>query len=73
VVQVQALRDQADASAIVNRLKSKGYRAFLVSPDAKEPSGMYRVQVGRYNDRAEAERVATRLQQEEKFSPWVRR
>jgi cell division protein FtsN len=34
---------------------------------------MYRVHVGRYDDRAEAERIAERLKQEEKFSPWVRR
>jgi cell division septation protein DedD len=73
VVQVQALRDRTEAAAIVRRLSSKGYPAFVVSPDAKEPSGMYRVHVGRYDDRAEAERIAERLKQEEKFSPWVRR
>jgi cell division septation protein DedD len=73
VVQVQALRDATEAAAIVRRLSAKGYPAFVVNPDATEPGGMYRVHVGRYNDRAEAESVAARLKPEEKFSPWVRR
>jgi cell division septation protein DedD len=73
VVQVQALRERSDADAIVQRLKAKGYDAFLQAPDAKAPDGMYRVQIGRFDDRADAERIAARLQQEEKFSPWVRR
>jgi hypothetical protein len=34
---------------------------------------MFKVQVGRYDDRREAERVADRLKKEERFQPWIQR
>ena len=34
---------------------------------------MFRVRVGRYHDRADAEDVRRRLEQEEKFKPWITR
>lgn len=70
VVQLVALKDRGAASAVVQRLSSKGYPAFVVSPSAGAPS-IYRVQVGRYNDRREAEQVAHRLEKEEQFKPWI--
>ena len=71
MLQVHALRDQKVANGIVQRLSKKGYPAFLVASGA--PTSMYRVFVGRYQDRAEAERVAERLQKEEQFKPWITR
>jgi cell division septation protein DedD len=71
VVQLVALRDRAAATAMVQRLTSKGYPAFVVNPAAGAPNQVYKVQVGRYDDRGEAERVATRLKKEEKFNPWI--
>jgi cell division septation protein DedD len=71
VLQVHALRDQKVASSIVQRLAKKGYPAFLVA--AGPPSNMFRVFVGRYKDRDEAERVAARLKKEEQFIPWITR
>jgi cell division septation protein DedD len=70
VVQLVALKDRSAASAVVQRLSAKGYPAFVVSPSAGAPS-IYRVQVGRYNDRREAEQVARRLEKEEQFKPWI--
>jgi cell division protein FtsN len=34
---------------------------------------VYRVRVGKYKDKREAETVARRLQQEEQFNPWITR
>jgi sporulation related protein len=34
---------------------------------------VFKVQVGRYADRDEAEQVARRLEKEEQFKPWVSR
>jgi cell division septation protein DedD len=65
-----ALKDRAAAAAVVQRLSAKGYPAFVVNPSAGAPS-IYRVQVGRYNDRREAEQVARRLEKEEQFKPWI--
>jgi cell division septation protein DedD len=71
-VQIAALRDRAEADAIVKRLASKGYQAYVVNPVAGKPP-VYRVQVGRFPDRGEADRIAARLKTEEQFSPWVTR
>jgi cell division septation protein DedD len=70
VVQVQALKDHGAAAALAQRLVGKGYPAFVLSPVSGAPS-IYRVQVGRYNDRREAEQVARRLEKEEQFKPWI--
>lgn len=71
VVQVHALRDRKIAGGIVQRLVTKGYPAFLVS--AGPPTGAYKVQVGKFKDRGEAQRVVDRLKKEEQFNPWITR
>jgi len=71
VVQVHALKDRGTANGIVQRLAAKGYPAFLVS--AGPPTNFYRVQVGRFKDKDEAERTLQRLKKEEKFEPWITR
>jgi len=73
VVQVAALRDRDAALAIVKRLSGKGYPAFLLEPAPGAPAPVHRVRVGRYADRAEAERVARRLEREEQFKPLITR
>ena len=72
-VQVVALTDRAAANAVVQRLAAKGYPAFLVNPQPSAPVQNYKVQVGRYSDRAEAEQVKGRLKKEEQFEPWILR
>ena len=69
-VQLTALRDRSEADAMVKRLAGKGYPAYVVNPLPGKPP-VYRVQVGRYQNRADADRIASRLQKEEQFSPWV--
>ncbi len=72
-VQVVALTDRAAASAVVQRLSSKGYPAFLVRPQSGAAVQNYKVQVGKFKDRSEAESVAGRLKKEEQFQPWILR
>jgi DedD protein len=72
-VQVVALTDPGAASAVVKRLKGKGYPAFLVPPSSGAPVRNYKVQVGRFDARSEAEIVAGRLKKEEQFEPWILR
>ena len=71
VIQIHVLRDRDAASGIVRRLVSKGYPAFLVA--SGPPTGSYKVQVGRYKDRGEAQKVIDRLKKEEQFNPWITR
>jgi len=71
-VQIAALGVRSDADAIAKRLSSKGYAAYVLSPAGGTPS-VYRVRVGKFPTRREAESVAARLQREEQFKPWVTR
>jgi DedD protein len=70
-VQVQALRDRDAAVQVVQRLRSKGYPAFVVAPTAGAPTQLFRIQVGRYNDRAEAQQVEARLKKDEQFDTFI--
>jgi cell division protein FtsN len=70
-VQVVALSDRSAANAVVQRLSGKGYPAFVLAPLAGAAVQHYKVQVGRYPDRSEAEQVKTRLKKEEQFEPII--
>jgi cell division septation protein DedD len=56
----------------VKRLAGKGYQAFVVNPVPGKPP-VYKVQVGRFVDRGDAEKTAARLKSQEQYSPWVTR
>ena len=71
IVQLTALQDRAAAAAIARRLTAKGYPAFVLDPAAGAPV-IYRVQVGGYADRREADQVARRLEKDEQFKTYVR-
>jgi len=71
-VQIAALNVRGDAEAIAKRLSSKGYSAYVMSPPAGAPT-VFRVRIGKFPTRREAENVATKLQKEEQFKPWVTR
>lgn len=72
-VQVIATRDRDVASSVLNRLAAKGYPVFLVEPPAGAAPAYYKVHVGRYNDRNEAEQVSRRITKEEQFQSWITR
>jgi DedD protein len=71
-VQIAALNERGQADAIAKRLSSKGYTAYVMSPADGTPS-VYRVRVGKFPTRREAESIAAKLQKEEQFKPWVTR
>ena len=70
-VQVQALRDRNVAAQVVQRLRGKGYPAFVVAPTAGAPTQLFKIQVGKYHDRTEAEQVEARLKKEEQFDTFI--
>ena len=51
---------------------SKGYAAYVLTPANGTPS-VFRVRVGKFKTRREAETIAAKLQKEEQFKPWVTR
>jgi cell division septation protein DedD len=72
-VQVVALRARTEAEAIAKRLSGKGYPAYVLEPTAGAPAAVYRVRVGHYENRREAEQIVRRLEREEQFKPWITR
>jgi DedD protein len=72
VVQVASLKSRGEADAIAKRLSSKGFPSFVTTPGSSGPK-VFRVRVGKYSDRREAETVARRLEKEEQFKPWITR
>jgi hypothetical protein len=53
---------------MARRLTAKGYPAFVTTAGAN-----FRVRVGKYDDRRQAESIASRLEREEQFKPWITR
>ena len=68
VVQVAAVRQRDEADTLARRLSTKGYPAFVTISGPN-----FRVRVGKYTDRREAETIAGKLQAEERFEPWITR
>ena len=62
----------ADYAAMAKRLASEGYSAYVLAPAGGTPA-VYRVRVGTFDTRREAETVAAKLEKEKQFKPWVTR
>jgi cell division septation protein DedD len=65
--QVNAYPDERSARLIADRLKSKGYNAY-VSEVQNQGKTWYRVSVGRYTSRDEADKTLEALRNKENFS-----
>ena len=71
-VQVVASRTKADAEALVKILEGRGYPVFLVTPEyAHANDNLFRVQVGPFASRNDAEKVRAKLTQEG-FKPFIK-
>ncbi len=71
-VQIAAVNERGEADAMAKRLSSKGYSAYVLAPASGTPS-MYRVRIGKFPTKREADTMAAKLQKEEQFKPWVTR
>jgi len=70
VVQALATRDAAAARRVRDRLAARGFPA-TVANDRAAARPVYRVRVGRYRTRAEAEAAVRVLRQKHHLSPWI--
>lgn len=66
-VQVASIKGKAAADAMAARLVAKGYRAYV----SQAAPGMFRVRVGPFADRREADATSSKLQKVDQFKPWV--
>ena len=71
IVQVISLQDRAAAARMATQLSGKGYPAFVLDPSPGAPR-IFRVQVGGYSDKNDAEQTARRLERDEHLKPLVR-
>jgi cell division septation protein DedD len=73
-VQVAWVRRREDADAAVTWLKAKGYDAYVFVPPGGDDSGGFRVRIGAFKDKRQANVLAERLSREQKrYKPWVTR
>jgi cell division septation protein DedD len=73
ILQVVASSSHKDAENLVATLKSRGYPAFLVSPQqAHSSDNLFRVQVGPFSTRQNAEKFRKKLS-DDGFHPFFRR
>jgi cell division septation protein DedD len=66
-IQVKSSTDKIFADQWVDRLKTKGHKAYIVEADVKGQT-WYRVRVGQLNTRAEAEALQSALESQEGLS-----
>ncbi len=72
-IQVAAARTEADAQKVIMHLKATGFSAYVVSPRAGGAGdGLYRVEVGPYPTRGEAERVRDKLARSGFKKPFIK-
>jgi cell division septation protein DedD len=70
VVQVVSGTSRASAESLAAKLKSKGYEAFI--SEYPQGASQYRVRIGTFAKKAEAQVVADRLAKDGKYKkPWV--
>lgn len=70
-IQVSAYRSRGLAEELKQSLRSAGYDAYLMQVGGEDGKSRYRVRVGSYPARVEADRVAERLKTERSLSPFV--
>jgi len=70
VVQVFSSADREQAQKVRDRLVDGGQPAYL-SPVEVEGRTMYRVRIGPFRDRGEAEKVADAVRHEYKYDTWI--
>jgi len=70
-IQVMAISDRARAFYIRDSLKSKGYPAYVVTTTDPDDKVTYKVRIGRFANREEAQKIAQQVREREKLVTWI--
>lgn len=70
-VQVAALNDPTRAADLAAALRADGFSAYLVAPPASDPDAPYKIRVGPFETRDEADRVAQVMEKSRRQKVWV--
>lgn len=69
-VQVSALKNMDEASSLKSRLEGKGYKSYITTYETTNAK-WFRVRVGQFNTREEAEAVAKKLKAKENLASFI--
>ena len=73
-VQVAAVTRREEAEEIVRKLQARGHEAFVYVPEGGDRFGGFRVRIGSFTHKRDADALAQRLLREDKrYKPWVTR
>ena len=70
-LQVGAFQDKEQAKKIANKLKKKGYPAYIVSSNMPVKGMWHRVRVGHFQDLKEAKKVGLTIEMKERLHTYV--
>jgi SPOR domain len=70
-VQITALNDPSRARETASALAAKGFSAYVVEPPTSDPDAPYRVRVGRFATRGEAQAAAVAIGKARGEKGWV--
>lgn len=66
-VQLGAFKNKDNAVPLIKRYKEKGYEVFIHKGTAKDKGILYRVLIGKFEDRKESSKMANRIRAKEKI------
>ncbi len=66
-IQLGVFRSESNAAALAEQFKAKGYDTFVIGTTGKDSGTIYRVLIGKSEDRKESVKLAARLKDEEKI------
>ena len=70
--QIAAVRKDADAQKLLDQVRKKGFKAFILAPAEGDSNPYFRVQVGPFSDAIEAQDVKKKLE-EAKYQPILKK
>jgi cell division septation protein DedD len=70
-VQVGSYRSKMQASTLVEKLNKKGYPAYLIEASIPQKGLWYRIRVGYFQTREEAEKISSEIKEKEKLFNYV--
>ena len=70
-VQVGAFKNAADAEAVKTKLEKNGYKTSMAISESKKEGSLYKVWVGRFTTRNEADALSVKIRRTEGFQAFV--
>ncbi len=70
-VQVGAFKNAADADAIKKKLEKKGYKTYMTLSESKKEGGLYKIWVGKFSTRKQAEALSIKIKKTEGLQAFV--